>query len=272
MNATTDSNSLQASIELNDHAVTLFQNGHYEQALLGFKHAMSVSQQTLEDTGSQAFAVRPAPVKLLDEAQSYPSLDPFMMMSTSSNSGAEQQQQHHHNDEEERIYRRPIRFMVPSSPVAPVPTPILVSSGIIFNLALTMHVMSINGGGRRPSSSSSSNGKEDCGEQQDLSKPYQLYELSHQCLQSYGENGELLNQSPLFFLAIMNNMGMIHHQLQQVDYAQVMFEKMIQLIMYYIDCGNYQTLLGGRSNEESTACFFNNIKSFITSITTAPAA
>ena len=256
-------NSLSASIELNDHAVALFQNGHYQRALLGFKHAMSVSKQALEDPNNRrSVVVVERPGKPLDDAQASPSMDQFMMVSSSSSTSCEQQQQQN-NDEEERIYRRPIRFMT-SSPATPVPTPILVSSGIIFNLALTMHIMAISNNGSR-------HGKGGDEQQVDLSKPYHLYELSYQCLQTYGENGELLNQSPLFFLAVMNNMGMIHQQLQEVEHAQVMFEKMIQLIMYYIDCGCYQTLLGGE-NEASTKCFFNNIKSFITSIKTAPAA
>ena len=225
-------NSLYTSIELNDRAVSLLEQGAIENALQGFRQAMTVSKKCLAvaKAGSNN-----------SKCNGQESLDAFMMTSVEDAMKNQEQEQH--------VYRQPIRFGTAN---ASLPTPIMVSTAVIFNLALAMQLMAT--AGNDPATS--------------LTKSHQLYELAHQCLSTH-QNGELLNNSPLFVLAIMNNMGMIHTQLNQSGAAQEMFQKVMQMIMFLTDCGEGHMIMKLGTN---STCFFNNVQSFIAPVSTAAAA
>ena len=119
------------------------------------------------------------------------------------------------NEEERYMYRQAIH--IPLTIECNYQASIMVSVMIIFNLALA-HQLSAVGSHKK---------------QLKLRKAAKLYELGFNMQRDL--NFE--NNNVLFTLATMNNLGLIHHKLNDGDTANQFFEKLLSTLMVLIDCG-----------------------------------
>jgi hypothetical protein len=94
---------------------------------------------------------------------------------------------------------------------------VMVSSMIIFNLALAHQLPSMVRDNRETA----------------LRKAAKLYELSFKM-----QRDEFFDSNTMFTLAIVNNLGPIHHQLDDKETASKCFEHLLSTLMFLINCGD----------------------------------
>lgn len=198
--------SIQQSISLNSQALTLIDKGNFQAAIPTLSRALKASKQIFD----RADEVESVPLKR--------SLDQCMLESRQgivvdpqSNDECDRQGRH--------MYRRAIH--IPASTEATYESSGMISVIIIFNLALTHHLMA--------TSETTNNASSD----DTFRKAGRLYELSY----SLQQEEPYLEDASLFTMATINNMGLIHHSLGESVAAGKCFGFLLSTLMFLVDCG-----------------------------------
>ena len=98
---------------------------------------------------------------------------------------------------------------------------------VMFNLALAHHL-------KAATALASSQGPSDVYQQQSFLKAARLYELCYNLIVKQ----DLMDSSSIqFSLAIVNNLGMIYHALNETAKAKKYFEQSLSIIMFMVDNG-----------------------------------
>ena len=106
----------------------------------------------------------------------------------------------------------------------------LISATVVFNLALSLHMVTIE---QMKKASTSSRGTSlpavpSIWETQ-FSKVIRLYQLCHRLVVDHTDEANLI-----MICAITNNVGQIHFALNQTDTAQVHFQHLLRVLMYHV--------------------------------------
>jgi tetratricopeptide (TPR) repeat protein len=191
--------SYQQAIAENNSAVTLFESGNYRLAIVSFSNALQIFKTIMD---------RP-PVEHHEQSLKT-TLDQCMARRRNIHGiGSEVDESSEHF-----MYRQAIH--VPVEIDCSFRASALISTMIIFNLALAHQLLAATHDKK----------------EQLLSKAAKLYE--------YGFNlqrAEDFESNVLFTLATVNNLGLIHQQLNASDQAKNCFEHLLSSMMYLIDCG-----------------------------------
>jgi hypothetical protein len=137
------------------------------------------------------------------------SLDQCMAQSPATQAKASNE-----DENDQYMYRQPIH--IPLSIESNYQASIMVSVMIIFNLALA-HQLSAVGNNKKQSK---------------LGKAAKLYELCFSL-----QRDEHFENNVLFTMATVNNLGIIHHKLNDGETANKCFEYLLSTLMFLIDCG-----------------------------------
>jgi tetratricopeptide (TPR) repeat protein len=220
------SSDAKLTAKLNNTSAALISAGYYDMAISRLSKALVLSKQFLENS-----------------SESHGSLDVTLdrCMEQSPLTGDDD------NDESERsffLYERVINL--PDGMPFCYGTSVLASVIIIFNLALAHQLAA-----KKQSSKRS---------RQYLRKAARLYELAHGL---YNENSEF-EESAVFIMASVNNLGLIYQELRDANKAQKCFQHLLSTLMFLVDCGE-----GNVSEFEG---FFRNTSHLIVQETTAGAA
>lgn len=106
----------------------------------------------------------------------------------------------------------------PSTAIASFPA---LSSCIIFNLALALHLSATES----PSPDKDENKSR-------LKKASRLYELAYNAQQEYAIDKKV---NIYFTLAIVNNLGLLHRDLTELNTSKTYFDQLTKMLMYVVD-------------------------------------
>ena len=125
------------------------------------------------------------------------------------------------NEHQVYLYRKAI--IIPSGMPYCHSSSVLLSTAIIFNLALTYQLA----------------GEQQAREQKNntvfLQKAAKLYELAHSL------HAEENMASANFILAAANNLGLIYHELRDTQMSKRYFQHLLTTLMFLVDCGQSGT-------------------------------
>jgi tetratricopeptide (TPR) repeat protein len=224
----------------NNEGVTLIESGLYNEAISEFSKGLTLVKKILALQGDDDEA---------DEAE------------TSSEQGSQSPSYHFHkmqepkakNDcenQEEFVSDEPFIFKAPLYIQSRVTdhksfTYYVESSFmLLYNLALTHHLSSINGNNTQKS----------------LRKALALYELAYTI-----QTTEDIQLTVLQTMAIANNLGQIHAALEDEEKSRQCFQHLLSSIMFMNDCGE-------RDSVEQMDGFIANVMPLILMGSSAPAA
>jgi tetratricopeptide (TPR) repeat protein len=207
------------SIQQNNHAIVMIENGNYHDAIIALSSALKAYKLILDESDDL----------MHQQEQIKTSLDQCMAQSRPTGDYC-----HKHLDEDGQfMYKEAIR--IPVNVESHYRAAVMVSSMIIFNLALT-HQLAATVSDNRESA---------------LRKAAKLYELSFNM-----QRDEFFYSNTMFTLAIVNNLGLIHHQLDDRETASKYFEHLLSTLMFLIDCGDgHATDFDGFLRNASTVSF-----------------
>jgi tetratricopeptide (TPR) repeat protein len=221
------SSDTKLTVKLNNTSVALISSGEYGRAISRLSKALVLANKRVLENSSESHGS-------LDVT-----LDRCMAQSPLTDDDG--------NDESERslfLYQRAI-YLADGMPFC-YRTSVLASVIIIFNLALAHQLDAM----KQPSKRS----------RKCLKKAAKLYELAHSI---YHENNDF-EESAVFVLASVNNLGLIYQELHDTNTAQKCFQHLLSTLMFLVDCGE-----GNVSEFEG---FFRNTSHLIVKETTAAAA
>ena len=231
--------NLERSIELNNHAATLINQGQYGEAIATLTPTIRCLRESTREprtndpmsAGSICFA-----------------LDDCLASSSSShNKSIHQQQQQqlqsnkclHHAEGyqfEQAVFIPVDLIEVPTN----AHTYSLLSVVVLFTLALSNHLAASSHVGESQ-------------QQACLLRAVKLYDLTYSLMTKQGLLGPASVQ---FALAVVNNMGVIFHLVGDADKAQQCFERNLSIIMMLVDTG-----MGGTVTHLDG--YFRNSSSFV---------
>ena len=184
------------ALKHNEYGVSLIANGYYEEAVVALASALRLCRQMMDEATDV-----PEPITT--------SLDECMEQSRAINcfrrsDGA---------NDEQYLFQRPIR--IPTNIGTSYKACSLVSCMVTFNMALANQLCAM--------------GKDDANDDT-LRKAAKLYELGFSM-----QKHENVDDNILFTLATVNNLGLIHHRLNDRTTATKCFEYMLSTLMYLTD-------------------------------------
>ena len=188
----------QIAIQQNNSAVSLIAAGDYDAASSPLSSALKTYKQIMGDADEHHQTVKT-------------SLDQCMTQSPATEAKASSNKD---ENDQQYMYRQAIH--IPLTIESNYQASIMVSVMIIFNLALAFQLSAV-----------SSDKK-----QSKLRKAAKLYELSFNMQQ----DANFENNNVLFTMATVNNMGLIHHKLNDRETANKCFEYLLSTLMFLTDC------------------------------------
>lgn len=189
--------SINRVIEKNNAAVAMMKSGDYDNAISSFVSALKKNQlhQGRPNQATHKRCLEPL----------HTSLDKCIVQSQGRVSFPEEQENNEHYMHRQGIF---IPFNLDSK---------CIPSVLIFNLALA-HQLSTKDSDKRL----------DC-----LKKAKKLYELAYNC-QGTHEATEL-DSSMLFIMATVNNLGLIHNELNDHETSRKCFDHLLSVAMFLVD-------------------------------------
>jgi hypothetical protein len=219
--------SIQQAIELNSQAVALIANRSFEAAIHTLTDALLASKKILHDSVDEADMVASAR-RSLDQCM-IPSKQENRVDSNSSHLGdadsdsdadecvkQEEQGKHFY------VYRRAIRIPI-SIKEATFESSVLISVIIMFNLALAHQLMALEIINKQQASFNGENL---------LRKAAKLYGLAFNLQRDEG-----MENTILFTLATINNLGAIYQCLNESAAANKCFQHLLSTLMFLIEAG-----------------------------------
>jgi hypothetical protein len=194
----------QIAIQQNNSAVSLIAAGDYDAAISALSSALITYRQIIMEEEADE---HPQPVQI--------SLDQCM---TQSPAATPAKVSSNEEESDPYMYRQAIHIPLTILLESNFQASIMVSVMIIFNIALAHQLSAV--------------GSDD--QQLKLRTAAKLYELGFSLERD--ENFEN-NSSILFTLATVNNLGLIHHKLNDGETANKCFEYLLSTMMFLIDCG-----------------------------------
>jgi hypothetical protein len=190
---------LQSAVELNNTCVGLIASGDYKRAFALLSNALKITKQCMAiETAQDRFPHR----------RSTASLDMCIVHTPSECLSPEDGNEHY-------MHRQAI--CIPPSvllePQSQQDVPVLLSAVIIFNLAL-LHQLSAQQDGEK--------------RRAQLTQAAQLYTLLHELQRS-----DHFENNVLFVMATMNNLGLVHAQLQDATNANRCFQGLLAVILMF---------------------------------------
>ena len=236
----THPNNIQLAFKLNNQAAALIGNGQFESsfpALTGALKKMSKEIIDLADHGEDPNAAH----------MKQTSLDECMLATSSVQEDEQDELSDNAVDQGFYIYNRAIHLPALSIEDTSYHTSVMVSVVAIFNLALAHHLTAVEQNNA-----------------QLLRKAAKLYELAHN-MQS---EEEWMENTSLFTMAIINNLGLIYRCLDERETSGKCFQHLLSTLMFFTDCG----LDENQRDVPAFAGFFRNTSNLIFQCSSAAAA
>jgi tetratricopeptide (TPR) repeat protein len=225
----------QDAIQHNNTAVSLVAAGEYNTAIQELSFALKAYKQVLSGTKGI-----PHPVKT--------SLDQCMAHSFAG--AADCPKEACLVNDQHYMYGHAIRIPLDIESTMHHQASVMVSSMVIFNLALAHHLSALASNIQHQSKK--------------LHKAATLYELAYnsQC-------DAQLENNVLFTMAAANNLGLIYHQLEDEAAATKCFQHLLSTVMFMVHYGAAEVCCGG---EELDGYLRNVTKHLVSESCAAPAA
>jgi hypothetical protein len=216
---------LQSAIELNNTVVGLITSGDYMRAIVPLSNALKITKK------SCSMAIEEAQDDCCAQHQRMASLDMCIAHTPSECLSPKDGDEHYIHREAICI---PLSFLLDSSqPKQDVPA-VLLTAVILFNLAL-LHQLSAQDGENH---------------QAKLTKAAQLYTLVDEVQFGIG-----FGNNVWFAMAAVNNLGLVHTQLQDATNAKRCFESLLAMLMFSTE--------GAQKRSVDFDGFLRNVSSFI---------
>ena len=283
-------------VELNNGSVDAIENGcHYDVAVANLTAALKVTKQLMASAAAAAALSSPqwsspqidmessSPSKQRTGDNTTPaiSLDDFMRRR--DNNKMETDHEDHAHDEDDvqdtpYIYRRLIRVTESSIDVTSKESLMVLSATVVFNLALAHHLAAADGTVSQYKGIVTVMSHER--RVKFLKKAVTLYELAYNLNQD-----SITSMNPLFMMAIVNNMAVVHLSMCQYEKAQVYFQHLLSTIMFFSastasqssdgnnnEGARFSSIFNNADCQREQAGFFRNISFLISRVTAAGAA
>ena len=228
---------LQNAIELNNTGVGLITSGDYTRAIVSLSNALKIMKQCY------SMAIEDVQDDCLAQHRRVASLDMYIAH-TSFECSLSPEDENEHYMHREAICIPPSFLLDSSQQKQDVPA-LLLTAVILFNLAL-LHQLSAQDGENR---------------QAKLMKAAQLYTLVNEL-----QFGNRFENNVWFAMATVNNLGLVHAQLQDATNANRCFESLLAMLMFSTE--------GAQKRRKDFDGFLRNLSSFISASSSigAPAA
>ena len=232
------------SIDLNEAGVAMIKAGRYDRAGLFLTNAL------------RRFRLLGDKMNKYEESDG-PILDQWILQKERTNhlTKYEMKRLGEERSSSRSIYKEPITVPKHTATVSFA----AMSSCIIFNLALTEHLSaeSIT----TSSSNNKKNRQEKSRRQLKLKKASKLYELAYNAQHEY-----TLDEKPniYFTMAIVNNLGLIHRDLNEFDTSNHYFDQLTKMLMFVVDNSRDNMGMLMMQEDRNLEVFFRN--AFSTSI------
>jgi tetratricopeptide (TPR) repeat protein len=194
------------AIQQNNDAASLVAAGEYNTAAQEFSFALKTCQQVIVEANDEI----PQPVKT--------NLDQCMVQSGLALADCRKEACRVIDNDQQYIYRQAIH--IPLDIESTYQASVIVSSVIIFNVALAHHLSALATSDKKHQSKK-------------LRKAATLYEMAYDL---QGRNAQLEN-NVMFTMATMNNLGVIYQQLDDRETASKCFQCLLSTVMFLVDCG-----------------------------------
>lgn len=207
---------VRAIIELNNQGASSIENGNYDHAL----HELTIALKTLKQSTS-SFDIEDGEqteVEEIEDVDSGSSLDSLMLAKTAAREFGDIKAEDDEGDSGDCssfVYRHPIH--IPTSLSEYEAKFITISTVIVFNLALASHLS----GMRKVDNYKGT-----------LRKAARLYEYGFELQRAQRRSGSIA----LFLTATINNLGVVHQQLEDDEMACKCFGQLLSTLMYLTDC------------------------------------
>jgi hypothetical protein len=241
--------AIQKAISLNNIAVYMMEAGSFKSAINNLYHSL----KPFRDVSSSSEQQENETVR---QRRSNLSIHQYMINSSSLERGTTSTSMDVDDDEEQQhfLYNHGIRIPGTIMDIN-YQECTLISCIVVFNLALAHHLYAEQVDKRS-------------GTHQELLKAKELYEISlkmHRDISTiHGlDNEDCDDDDILFLLAIFNNLGLVHQQLQNNEKSGQCFEYVLSTLMCLADAGHNMKILDG---------FFINASTVISKPTAARAA
>jgi tetratricopeptide (TPR) repeat protein len=242
----THPNNIQLAIELNNQAAALIGNGQFKFSISALTSALEASKNELSDFSDDEDKYWAPPM------MKQTSLDECMLAESSS---VEDEQEESNDDEVDQgyyVYNRAIHIPVSSieeEEETSHHSRVMVSIVTIFNLALAHHLAAME--------------ENSVFRSQLLRKAVKLYELAH----NLQREEESMENTLLFTMAIINNLGLIYRCLDESEISGKCFQQLLSTLMFLTDCGSEN-----QRDVPAFAGFFRNTSHLIFHLSSAAAA
>jgi hypothetical protein len=216
----TNSSIQQQAIELNNQAVSLIADRSFEAAIHTLTNALLASKQLLHDSVDEDVAMVSV-TRSLDQCMS-----PCKQQSEVANYGhlddADECTKQEDQGEHFYVYSHVIRIPI-SIKESTFESSVLISVIIMFNLALAHQLMMLETINKQQPPSNGEN---------ILKKAVKLYELAFNLQRDQG-----MENTTLFTLATINNLGLIHQCLKESATANHCFQHLLSTLMILVETG-----------------------------------
>jgi tetratricopeptide (TPR) repeat protein len=195
------SSDAKLTVKLNNTSAALISSGDYDRAISRLHNALVLANKQVLENASESHG---SPLDV--------TLDRCMAQSPLTCDDG--------NDKTERslfLYQHAI-YLPNDAPLC-YRTSVLVSVIIIFNLALAHQLLAAK--------------KQSNKRSKYLRKAAKLYALAHSL---YHEKNDF-EDSVVFSLASVNNLGLIYHELHDMRTAELCFQRLLSTLMFLVDCG-----------------------------------
>ena len=286
-------------VELNNSSVDAIETGrHYDVAVANLTAALKVTKQLMATAAAAALSSSQSASSRSDMYSSSPtskqrnadttpstiSLDDFMRRCDNK---METDHEDHmiindvDDDDDDQdtpyVYRRLIRVTDSSIDVASKESLMVLSATVVFNLALAQHLAAADGTVSQFKGLVTVMSHER--RVKFLKKAVTLYELAYNLNQD-----SIMSMNPLFMMAIVNNMAVVHLSMCQYESAQVYFQHLLSTIMFFSastasssnsnnnEGVRFSSIFNNADCQREQAGFFRNISFLISRVTAAGAA
>jgi tetratricopeptide (TPR) repeat protein len=224
------------AIQQNNAAASLVAAGEYNTAIQEFSFALKTYQQVMIEADDEI----PQPVKN--------NLDQCMVKSDLAVADCRKEACHVIDNDQQYMYRQAIH--IPLDIESSYEASVIVSSMIIFNIALAYHLSALATSDKKHQSKK-------------LRKATTLYEMAYGL---QGRNAQLEN-NVMFTMAAMNNLGVIYLQLEDRETASKCFQSLLSTVMFLVDLGAAKVCC-----DEDLDGFLRNVTNLVSGSSFAAAA
>lgn len=232
-----NTNTKQSMVKLNNIGAKLIECGDYGTSIEFLSAAFQYSRKQLSER------MESGDVSALKHTPSACAVDIWMVkdhLSSSDESAAASSRHHHQQQQHDVVYTHPM--FVP--PKASSPSEISVAVAITFNLAVAYHLASIQCCHNNNDQIMTCQGNS---KEQLMRQALRLYQYTFRLQRTQARS----SQSPFFFMACINNIGILFQELGEFHQSKECFNHLLSLLMYMNTIGGGGSVGGGADNSNT---------------------